>query len=262
MNGLAANNGLLFAWESPRRRQLTIIGFLAASAAGHAFCFYLFQIVYPPTVALLPPPARINLISNNSEEGRALLRWIEAEDPALASTTQRAADAKAFALPSLSHVPSYLAIQPALKSLPPSDPDLRAPSSQPPGPVPVARARIQSSPVVASTAIIFSKELDALGAIRKPPMKLTASSREPPQSAEFRVAVTDRGVVRYCFLQSSSGDTALDEQARHYLALCRFSGIQNGASTEEDNLNWAVAIIEWGNDIVTPPLASSDNFLP
>lgn len=257
-----ASDGLLFAWESARRRKLAILGFLAASATGHALCFYLFQIVYPPTVALLPPPARVNLISNNSEEGRTLLRWIEAEDPALASTTQRPRDSKAFALPKLNHVPSYSIIQPALKGLPPSRPDLRAPSSQPPGPAPIPRTKTPPLVVTAPTMIVFSKELQDLGAVEKPPMKMTASTREPPQSARFRVAVTNRGLVRYCFLQSSSGDTALDEQARHYLMLCRFARTRNAGSAGENQLHWGVAIIEWGNDVAAPPPSASGNLLP
>lgn len=259
MNALA-NDGLVFGWEPPRQRQLAILGFLGASAAVHALCFYLFQIVYPPTVALLPPPGRINLISNNTEEGRTLLRWIAAEDPALASTTQRSADAKAFHLPKLNHVPSYLTIRPELQRLPSAPTDVRPRTAQPPSPVPVARAQNPPAAAPSSTAIIFSKDLDSLGAVRKPVMKLTASTRELPQSARFRVAVSDRGVVRYCFLESSSGDAALDEQARRYLALCRFDGIQNAVG--QNQLHWAVAIIEWGNDIATPPPSPVGKGLP
>ncbi len=262
MNALAGTNDLLFPWEAPRRRQLAILGFLAASAAGHALCFYLFQIVYPPTVALLPPPARVSLISGDSEESRTLLRWIAAEDPALASTTQRPPEAKAFTLPQVHHVPSYITLQPVLKELPAFRPDLRSPSSQPPGPVPRMRAPIQSPPLAVPTTIIFSKELGSLGAVKKPSMKLTASTRELPQSAKFRIAVTDRGVVRYCFLQNSSGDSALDEQARHYLALCRFAGSHNANSGEQDHLNWAAATVEWGNDIVIPPPVPAGNVVP
>ncbi len=84
---------LLFSWESPRRRKMAIIAFLALSLVGHALCFYVFQIVYPPTIALLPPPARVSLITPASEEGRTLLRWIDAEDPVLAFRTQRAPEA-------------------------------------------------------------------------------------------------------------------------------------------------------------------------
>ena len=262
MTQSAANDNLLFAWEPPRRRQFVILGFLAASAVGHALCFYLFQIVYPPTVALLPPPARVNLISGGSEEGRTLLRWIGAEDPALASTTQRPPEAKAFALPQVNYVPSYVTLQPAMKELPAFQPDLRSLSSQPPAPVPNTRVPVQSPALVISTAIIFSKELAVLGAVKKPLMKLIASTREPPQSAKFRIGVTDRGVVRYCFLESSSGDSALDEQGRHYLTLCRFVGSQSADPGAQNHLNWAVASIEWGNDLTVPPLMPSGNVLP
>jgi hypothetical protein len=81
-----AASDLVFGWEKPGSGKWTLTGFLFASLAVHAFGFYLFQIVYPPAVALLPPPGRVSLIAPNSDEERQLLRWIEAEDPALAST--------------------------------------------------------------------------------------------------------------------------------------------------------------------------------
>jgi len=248
----ASQDGLLFDWESPRQRRLAILGFLAVSAVGHALCFYLFQVVYPPTVALLPPPGRVNMIANNSEEGRTLLRWIDAEDPALASTTQRSPDAKAFALPKLSHIPSYLTIQPALKSLPRFDPDLHQRSAQPPAVVPVRRTQNRTTSAPAPTTIVFSSDLDSMGAVQEPTMKFTAVTRESPQSTRFRVAVTARGVVRYCFLEGSSGDPALDEQARHYLTLCRFAGRPETVVAQPERLQWAIATIEWGSDVVTP----------
>src|SRR5436853_7376392 len=85
---------LLFNWAAPRRRNLALIGFLIASLVAHVAGFYLFQIVYPPTVSLTPAPQRVNLISANSEQGATLLRWVDAEDPALASTTRRPPGAK------------------------------------------------------------------------------------------------------------------------------------------------------------------------
>ena len=54
---------LLFSWDSPRRGNLGVLAFLALSLVAHAFCFYIFQVVYPPTVTLLPPPARVALIT-------------------------------------------------------------------------------------------------------------------------------------------------------------------------------------------------------
>ena len=48
-----------------------------------------------------------------------MLRWIEAEDPALASATIRPTEARARALPKLAHVPSYVMQEPKLKDAPP-----------------------------------------------------------------------------------------------------------------------------------------------
>jgi hypothetical protein len=262
VNTPAANESLLFAWEPAHKRRLAIFGFLAASAIGHAVCFYLFQIVYPPTVALLPPPARVNLISEGTEEGRTLLRWIAAEDPALATTTQRPAEAKAFKVPKLSHVPSYATTQPALKTLPAAAPDLQAPSSQPPGPVPIERPKIAVPLPATPTTIIFSENLDSLGEVQKPAVKFSASTREPPQTASFRVGVTQNGVVRYCFLQNTSGDGALDEQAHAYLMLCRFVSKGTAAAADTDRLTWATAKIAWGNDVIAPPSVPAGRALP
>src|SRR5205807_5009223 len=129
---------LLFNWNAPRRRNLAISGFLVASFVAHAACFYLFQIVYPPTVSLAPAPQRVNLISANSDEGATLLRWLDAEDPALASTTRRPSDAKRHLLGQVQHVPSYPAIEPTLQPAPPLPVDLRAAIPQPTAPDPPA----------------------------------------------------------------------------------------------------------------------------
>jgi hypothetical protein len=256
------NQELLFAWEPARARRFAIIGFLALSAAGHAFCFYLFQIVYPPTVALLPPPARVNFVSEDSDEGRTFLRWLAAEDPALTTTTQRSPEAKAFVLPKLGHVPSYLMIQPALKPWPISVSQAQSPSAQPPGPVPMARRQDQPPRAVASTAVIFANEANSLGKVQEPAMKFSATTREPPQSASFRIALNGKGIVRYCFLQNSSGDAALDEQARAYLLLCRFAQGKNASAGQPEQLRWTSATIEWGNDVVTPPAPAANETSP
>jgi hypothetical protein len=247
-SGLAAEP-LLFSWEPTRRRKVVITAFLAISLIAHALCFYIFQIVYPPTVSLLPPPARVSVITPYSEEGRRLLRWIEAEDPALAFTTQRPPEARLRVLRKINHVPSYLGTEPALKDVPPLVVDARMPSSQPPGAVssfhPQTAPDIRSAP----TSVAFSKELDAFGVPTLPKPSFTASNAEGPQAIRFRVAVSGRGEIRYCFPLNSSGDQALDEQARRYLMLCRFS--QSSATDEkgDQSVAWGIATVEWGDDV-------------
>jgi hypothetical protein len=245
---------LLFRWERPRPRRFAIAGFLLASVGLHALCFYLFVVVYPPAISLLPPPAQVSVIAPNSSEARTFLNWLNAEDPALASQTQRPADARAFQLPKLQHVPSYLAVPPQLKESPPRQFTASPPSGMPPAPVPRPLARNPAPPALpAPTTLSFS---DALRdrAVSPPDLRFRASLREAPESARFRVAVDSLGVVRYSFLEQSSGDAALDEQARHDLVLCRF---QRAAERNSgDGLVWATAWFEFGTDLELPPGAT------
>lgn len=246
---------LIFTWDQPRRRRLALIGFLAGSFLLHALCFYLFQIIYPPAVALLPPPGRVTVIAPNTEEGRVLLRWLEAEDPALASTTQPPADGKSLTMPTIQHAPSYLTRQPALKEMPPLLPDPAVPSAQPPAPVHPRPAPPQVAATITPTTVHLSAELETLGALQSPKTKFTAAGHESAQAAQFRVAVDENGTVRYCFIERSSGDVTLDEQARKHLTLSRFSP-RSPASEARKNLIWGTADIEWGNDVTVPSAAA------
>ncbi len=243
---------LLFSWEPPRRRHVALAAFLALSLVAHAFCFYVFQIVYPPIVSLLPPPARVGVITSSSEEGRTLLRWIEAEDPALAFTTQRPPETRLRALPKVEHVPSYLAVEPALKEIPPQALNLRIPDSQPPRAVPLGHRRTAPAIGRTTTSVLFSKELEAFGDPTLPSLSFAASNDEPPQATRFRVAVSGIGEIRYCFLLNSSGDPVLDKQARRYLTLSRFSKSPASAEKNDPFLTWGVATVEWGSDVARP----------
>jgi hypothetical protein len=268
MNSLGSETAeapLLFNWDAPHSRQLTVVAFIGGSLLLHALCFYVFQIVYRPALVLLPPPARVNLITSSSEEGRSLLRWIEAEDPALAFATRRPPEVRGRALPKLQHVPSYLYEEPQLQAPPPLVVDLRPPSPQPPGPVPMQHRQVPSSATAMTTAVAFSEELRDFGARAFPVTKFSAANNEQPESVRFSIAISPRGEVRYCFPLNSSGDTALDEQARKHLALTRFAPRSTktvGAAvpaagetpaTTEKSLVWGIATVEWGNDVAHPP---------
>lgn len=246
----------VFDWNAPRSRKFALFIFISGSAALHALCFYVFQVIYPPIVALPPPPARVSVITPVSEEGRLLLRWIEAEDPALSSTTQRPPEA-GLSLPSPEHVPSYVNRKPALREPAPYQPDHRVPSSSPPAPVPVSRSAPSAPVVPLPTELKFGTETNRFGAPAIPPLRFAPSSKEPPQSAKFRVAIGRRGDVRYCFLENSSGDSGLDEQARHYLLLCRFSPSASDDAKAENDFLWTTATFEWGNDLAASSTAAS-----
>jgi hypothetical protein len=254
----------VFDWSPRRGRKLSLISFITASAVVHALCFYVFQVIYPPTVALLPPPARVTVITPNSDEGRLLLRWIEAEDPALSSTTQRPPEAPALAPPKPAHVPSYAGRVPPLKEVPPSQPDLRVPSAQPPGPVPIPRAAIQPTAQVVPTTLTFGEEAGQLGRPEMPPLQFITTNVAPPHVAHFRVGISHLGQVQYCLLETSSGDARLDEQARSQIIRTRFPAANRQASAARDEVLWTTATIAWGNDIAvdggrTPPRQAEPN---
>ena len=265
MNNLSPEpEPLLFSWDSPRTQKAALLAFLALSLLAHAVCFYIFQVVYPPTVTLLPPPARVALITPASEEGRTLLRWIDAEDPAVAFTTDRPPEARFRAPPKVEHVPSYHAMEPTLKELPPFEVDSRAPDSQPPGPVPFMRQQSAPAavPIPIPTSVSFSSELDALGVATLPPLKFDASTGETPEAIRFRVAVSRLGEIRFCFPMNSSGDPALDKQAPVYLARCRFPKSAPGDGKPDALLIWGIATIEWGSDITRPHVRQPGSTTP
>jgi hypothetical protein len=249
---VAPDPPLLFNWAPPKGKKLLLVGFLALSFFLHALGLYVFKIIYPPAVTVLPPPARINLIAANSEEGQTLLRWIDAEDPALASATLRPAEMRLRALPKVEHVPSYKTEEPKLKDAPPLNLLPPTPSAQPPGPAPAPRVAVDKTPVKVPTRVEFSEELSSLGAADLPASQFTEATREPPENIRFRIAVNRQGEVRYCFRLNSSGDSALDEQARLHLVRCRFAAKLVANDKEEQALVWGVATVEWGNDVIQP----------
>jgi hypothetical protein len=241
----AAASPLLFGWSPPQPRRRALFLFLIASAILHAVGFYIFQVVYPPTVALLPPPARLNIISPDDPDSVALLRWVQAEDPALASTTRRPPDYQPFTLPNLEHLPSYENHQPQLKSLPQTEPDLTIPASTKAGRMPRVQPVAALPLLIRKTVAVFA-DLPAESTPTFPAFTFHLSRADAPANARFRIAIDRAGAIKYCFLMDSAGDPALDEQARQFLLLCRFRPA--GSGQKDDRVIWSIATILWGND--------------
>jgi hypothetical protein len=262
MNSVAseiAGEPLLFSWDSVRGPRAVLASFLVLSLVAHVLCFYIFQIVYPTPVAVLPPPARITFIAPDSDEGRTLLQWIDAEDPALAFTTHLPPGASLRTLPSVEHVASYSVLQPILKDLPPLKPDLRIPSSRPPGAVRWLTRKTAPATATGKTSISFSKEFDELGAPTLPQSRFVTSNKEALETLRFRVAMNDFGEIRYCFPINSSGDPTVDEQARLQVIRSRFPPHIAAGSKPGSSLVWGIATVQWGSDVVSPQKTAASN---
>jgi hypothetical protein len=250
MSAETAEPTLLFNWRPPRSRKVSIALFIGLSALLHAVCFYAFQIIYPTAVVLLPPPARVSLITPDSEQGRALLQWIEAEDPALASAPQRPPESRFRSLPRTPHVPSYVAEQPQLKHVPLPAVQVRAPAVDPPAPILPSPRYSPRSLGQQPTGGNFSDEFAGRGAPFIPKPDFSAATRETPQAVSFRVAVVPNGTIRFALPLNSSGDPALDAQARHHQSMVRFHPLES--APDQGAAVWGIATIEWGNDIKRP----------
>jgi hypothetical protein len=253
---------LLFSWDSPRPQKTVLLIFVVLSLIAHAFCFYVFQIVYPTPIALLPPRAGVTFIAPGSEQGRTLLRWIDAEDPALAFTTHAPPETKLDSIAKVQHEPSYFGLNPLLKKIPALKSDLHIPSSRPPGPVPIVARKTVTPGATGRTHISFSNELEQFGLPSIAQPHFAASNDETPQTLRFRVAVNGFGEIRYCFPINSSGDPALDEQGRLQLVRSHFSPTTSTNGEPGVSLIWGTATIQWGSDIARPQQAPAASLTP
>lgn len=233
---------LVFRWPE-RTASLLLPGLFVLSVAAHAVAFYIFQVQYPPSVASAPPPAQVALLTADTPQGAALLKWVEARDPATAARLQTVAPP---GLGEVSYIPSYAAAQTLpLEQEMPSAPD-RFPAAnnlldliEAPAPTPEAVSRR-----VAST-LAFSESIRSRDKEPGTPLPLTAKSSANLRPTVFLVGISDRGEASYCFLQERSTDPAMDAQAEALLRQHAFhhSGVP---------LEWGYATFNWGAEAYAP----------
>src|SRR5439155_22864735 len=85
---------------------------------------------------------------------------------------------------------------------------------------------------------------------------------DAPANARFRVAIAGGAAIRFRFLIEPSDDSALDEQGRNFLQLCRFENPsrtgtkENAPPINATGLFWTTTTILWGNDLASNAAAS------
>ncbi len=226
-------------------RVLVLVGFTGLSIMAHAFTFLLFQVVYPQRVTIPPPAQQVALLTASTPEQEAILRWVAAEDPALAAGSSVAVPPRLFQVP---YRPSFETLRTPTRT-PPAETER---PEQPPSPItlpllpesgPAAAAQVEAGPAPESSAD-FQGDLAARSF--QPGSKLRARSSSPLQPATFLVGVNAAGEVRHVFLQRSSGEAGADRAAAEYLSAGKFT------AGEGESVTWGTAVVTWGYEVYQP----------
>lgn len=242
MNAGPESPDLLFEWDRPPRFRWKFLLLILLSAVVHVGTFFLFQIVYPPRVTIPPPAPEVSLLLPTSPENRALLRRIEAEDPALVASAPSATPPDLF---KQKYLASYQTVRTQPRTVAAEAAVTRYPAPKDPLTIirsiaqPAQLANVPLPPV--PTRIEFSAALSARAPSEIPPWTFTQKAATPLEPAAFLIGITDRGEPRYIFQQRSSGDPQLDAQAAAQLPRIDFQH-------SDAPITWGIATITWGDD--------------
>jgi hypothetical protein len=250
--GAPEPGGLTFAWLHRPRLSLALPGFLLLSLLVHALTFYIFQVAYPPSVTIAPPPVQVNVLTPTSPENQELLRWIESEDPAVIANPHEASPG---GIRDVTYQPSFATVRTAPKTFGEREAAVFFPPAVN-GAALLGGAQKQSAAIPRKnepqkTELRFSGPLAARKITARPALKLNAGGIANPGQTVFFTGVSADGAVQYVFLQNGSGDSGLDRQAENHLAGFKFSRAAAGVT-------WGFATFFWGDDAraAAPPAES------
>lgn len=226
-------------WER-RSWAAALPGFIMISFAAHALSFFLFQALYPQKLTIPPQIPQVSLLTPATPESKALLEEMEFDDPARAAEPSRI---EPIGLAPLQYHPSFERMRtparlPASEPRTVSFPPARSPLSTVESVGAAPPASIKPVPKI-PTRLLISGGLE--NRTLTTPFEFAAHSSEALQSTEFLLGVSDRGEVRYVFLQKSSGSATVDRLASSRLAHFSFD---NAAAA----ITWGFATIVWGDD--------------
>ena len=242
MKADATAPSLTFDWPRREGFPFLLFGCVAASLFTHTATFFLFQVAEPLRTSIRPSAPQVSVLTPSSPEALALLRWIDAQDPALVAAANSVTPPGVF---DIAYRPSYAAKLPAPLG-PVEQPVAVAfpPARDPLSIIISADAKPLTPPAVSAphpTTLIFSSALANRAPAPLPPLIVKTRTAEPVEPTRQLIGVTGRGEVRFVFLQSSSGNPALDEQAAAHLQTLAFA-------SSDAPITWATATMTWGDD--------------
>lgn len=244
MKAAPADTGLTFDWPERESFPFVLFACVLLSLLAHATTFVVFQVVYPQRVTIPPPPPQVSLLTASSPENEALLRWIAAEDPALAASAPGVVPPALLAVP---YRPSFATARtPPLGSV-----EAPAPVKYPPARNPlaiIASASPHAAPEPGAslpmrTTLEISPAISDRG-LKPPTFVWKDRASQPLQPLRALIGVNARGDVRFTFLQRSSGADSIDTEALAQLARLSF-----GPASAE--IAWGVVTVDFGAEAYT-----------
>lgn len=246
MNATAPEAQLTFAAPDDSGFSYVLFFCVFGSVLAHAGTFFLFQVVYPLKVTIPQPAPHVSLLTPSSPENIALLRWIEAEDPALVANDTPAVPP---GLVDVRYRPSFASPRTAPLGAPiESDPAVRFPRAKdwlsPTG----SPNALPAPPVIIrpkGTSVAYFGSLGGRSLSKNPPVTVTSHVSAPVEPTTLLVGVDGQGEVRFSLVERSSGDPKLDELAAAHLHRVSFAA----ASAP---IMWGFAKFSWGGDAYAP----------
>ncbi len=116
-----ARGGLTFDWRRGGSRPFWLLLFLILSVAGHALCFSLFQVVYPPQKRELIQSVEVTVLDPADPLTRDVLSRIDDRAVALDARTTLALQGQPMEESAVRFRPFFRGYRPRLRTLPPLD---------------------------------------------------------------------------------------------------------------------------------------------
>lgn len=247
MKSGASGPPLTFHWPEREGFSWLLFGFVLLSFAAHAASFFLFQVVYPQRATLPRRAPQLHLLAGATPEERAMIEWIDAEDPSLVAGANSVTPAR---LLDVEYRASFATPRTAPHSVAEERSGVQFPAVK--SPLAIIRSATPSSPAPTPappprpTQVRFSAALAGRPLAQEPHLIPVVKASAPLEPSRYLIGVTDRGEVRFVFLQSSSGDPALDAEGATRLARATFA-------PDPAPVTWAHAAITWGGDAYSDP---------
>jgi len=243
---------LTFQWTAREGGSWWLVLFVFLSFVLHSAAFFIFQgknhvpARAPRTAPSVQLLTALSPDGTRSPENEALLEWIATQDPALFA---KVASVEPKGLLDIRYKPSFETPRTHPLGVPPEPDTVEYPS--PRDPLALIRSVMPRTevkrPAVAPqpTRVTFSESL----ASRSPAdlhFAPQSKTNKPVEPTTLLAGISDKGEVRFVFLNAPGGSPELDAEAPAFLRTLRFAAV-------EKPLEWGTVTFFWGDDAFAAP---------